>query len=125
MTDRTENTAAEPEAISGTYIYDGRMAQKGYAVNKMFMSLKDAENRAAFKQDEAGYAARYGLTEDQIAPIRDRDLVGILRQGGNIYYVWKIASILGWNMRQVCANQASMTLDDFMKDRYPHWRAEG
>ena len=125
MTEQTEKSAAIPAAITGTYVYDGRMARMGYAINKMFMSLKDAENRDAFKQDEAGYAAQYGLTEDQMAPIRARDLVGILKQGGNIYYVWKIASILGWNMRQVCANQASMTLEEFMQDRYPNWKAEG
>jgi len=39
--------------ISGTIMFDGRQAQKGYALNRMCFSFNSAENRAAFLRDEA------------------------------------------------------------------------
>ena len=38
--------------IPGTTLFDGRMASKGYALNKMCFSFNDAANRKAFVEDE-------------------------------------------------------------------------
>ena len=51
--------------IFGTTLFDGAMARKGYALNKMCFSFNGATNRAAFKADEEAYMRRYGLNEEQ------------------------------------------------------------
>lgn len=52
--------------IPGTYIFDGRMARKGYALNKMCYSFNEAKNREAFKADETAYCERCGLNMQDI-----------------------------------------------------------
>ena len=59
--------------IEGTTPFDGDAARKGYALNKMCFSFNSAENRAAFKQDEEAYMAKYGLTDAQVRPLPDGD----------------------------------------------------
>ncbi len=103
--------------IPGTYVYDGRMAMKGYVLNKMFMSFIDPANRERFEADEWAYMKEYGLSDEQCQAVMDRDLLRILQLGGNVYYVWKIAAIAKWNMRMVCANQAGMEYEDFLENR--------
>ena len=73
--------------IEGTTPFDGDMARKGYALNKMCFSFNAAENRAAFKADEEGYMTRYGLTEPQKAAIRSKQVLALIAAGGNAYYL--------------------------------------
>ena len=47
-------TAARAPDIPGTTLFDGTMARKGYALNKMCYSFNQAANRDAFVRDEAG-----------------------------------------------------------------------
>ena len=41
------------DSIPGTYVYDSRRAQIGYALNMFCMSLNKLENRQRFKENEA------------------------------------------------------------------------
>jgi protocatechuate 4,5-dioxygenase alpha chain len=50
-----------PRAIPGTTPFDGTMARKGYALNKMCFSFNDKANRDAFLADEEGYMRQYAL----------------------------------------------------------------
>ena len=54
--------------IPGTPIFDGDMAQKGYALNAMCYSFNSADNRAAFKADEDAYCRKFGLSDEPNAP---------------------------------------------------------
>ncbi len=78
--------------IPGVTAFDGRLAQRGYALNRMCFSLNRAENRAAMLRDERGYCARYGLTPQQYEAVRRRDVLALLEAGGNINYVANLAS---------------------------------
>ena len=69
--------------IEGTTPFDGDMARKGYALNKMCFSFNSADNRAAFKNDEEAYMRQYGLTEPQKAAIRSRQVLDLIAAGGN------------------------------------------
>ncbi len=60
-------TAAREPDIPGTTLFDGAMARKGYALNRMCYSFNTADNRDAFVRDEAAYCAQYGLTDEQLA----------------------------------------------------------
>lgn len=99
--------------IPGTFIFDGDLAQKGYALNRMCFSFNSAENRDAFVRDEEAYCRKYGLNEEQREAIRKRDVLGLLNAGGNIYYLAKFAGIFGLNVQDVGALQTGMTVEAF------------
>ncbi|MBT0964014.1 protocatechuate 4,5-dioxygenase subunit alpha [Denitromonas iodatirespirans] len=105
-------TAAKRQ-IPGTTLFDGDMAQKGYALNKMCFSFNHADNRAEFVRDEAAYCARYGLNAEQAEAIRSRDVLGLLAAGGNVYYLAKLAGILGLDVQDLGAAQTGMSKDAF------------
>jgi len=104
---------AHDKPIPGTTLFDGSQARKGYALNKMCFSFNSADNRNAFKADEAAYMRQYGLTEPQAAAIRNRDVLGLLAAGGNVYYLAKFAGILGLDVQDLGAAQTGMSKADF------------
>ena len=99
--------------IFGTTPFDGAMAQKGYALNKMCFSFNNAANRAAFKADEQAYMRAYGLDDQQASAISARDVLGLLAAGGNVYYLAKFAGILALDVQDLGAAQTGMTKDAF------------
>lgn len=99
--------------IFGTTLFDGDQARKGYALNKMCFSFNDAGNREAFRADEEAYMKYYQLTSEQAAAIRARDVLGLLRAGGNVYYLAKFAGILGLDVQDLGALQTGMTKEEF------------
>jgi len=105
--------SSRPAPIPGTTLFDGTQAQKGYALNKMCFSFNSADNRNAFKADEAAYMAQYGLNEQQAEAIRTRNVLGLLAAGGNVYYLAKFAGILGLDVQDLGAAQTGMTKEEF------------
>jgi protocatechuate 4,5-dioxygenase alpha chain len=101
------------EAIPGTYIFDGALAVKGYALNKMCYSFNDASNRAEFKRDEDAYCAKFGLSAEQRAAVRSRDVLALLAAGGNVYYLAKFLGIFGLGVQDIGAQQTGMSLAAF------------
>lgn len=101
------------DPIPGTTIFDGRMAMKGYALNKMCYSFNRKENRDEFLRDEEAYFDKYGLTEEQRQAVRERDVLKMIAAGGNIYYLAKLAGIFGLNVQDVGAQQRGMSVEDF------------
>ena len=99
--------------IPGTKLFDGKMARKGYALNKMCFSFNDAANRAAFLADEEGYMKKYSLTEPQAAAIRAKNVLQLIAAGGNAYYLAKFAGIFKLDMQDIGAQQTGMTKDEF------------
>ena len=106
-------SVSAPEPIPGTTIFDGAMAMKGYALNKMCFSFNDAGNRAAFQADEEAYMRKYGLNAQQAAAIRARDVLGLIAAGGNVYYLAKFAGILGLDVQDLGAAQTGVTKEEF------------
>ena len=100
-------------SISGTTVFDGVQARKGYALNKMCFSFNSAENRAEFKRDEEAYCAKYGLNPAQRNAIRNRNVLELIAAGGNIYYLAKFAGIFGLSVQDVGAQQTGMTVEAF------------
>ncbi|WP_334129968.1 protocatechuate 4,5-dioxygenase subunit alpha [Sneathiella sp.] len=99
--------------IPGTILFDGNQAVKGYQLNKMCFSFNEAKNREAFLKDEDAYCAKYGLTPAQREAIKERNVLKLLKLGGNIYYLAKFTGIFGLNMQDIGAQQAGMTLEEF------------
>jgi len=111
-------------AIPGTLVFDGDAAQAGYALNAMCYSFNQAENRAAFVEDEEAYMDRFSLTEEQREAVRNRDVLAMLSAGGNVYYLAKLAGILGLNVQDLGALQTGMSLDDFKAALLSHGMTE-
>ncbi|MDD0815626.1 protocatechuate 4,5-dioxygenase subunit alpha [Curvibacter sp. HBC28] len=105
-------TQAQPP-IPGTTVFDGEQAQKGYALNKMCYAFNSAEQRAAFKADEAGFMRAWGLNEEQTRAISERDVLGLLAAGGNVYYLAKFAGILGLDVQDLGAAQTGLNKEAF------------
>jgi protocatechuate 4,5-dioxygenase, alpha chain len=99
--------------IPGTVVFDGALAQRGLALNKMCFSFNDAENRAAFLRDEDGYCDKYGLTAEQRAAVKHRNVLEMIAAGGNVYYLAKLAGIFGLNVQDLGAQQTGMTVEAF------------
>ena len=99
--------------IPGTTIFDGRMAMKGYALNKMCFSFNEEANRDAFLHDEEAYLEKYSLTEEQKQAVRSRNVLQMLAAGGNIYYLAKLAGIFGLTVQDVGAQQTGVSVDEF------------
>lgn len=99
--------------IPGTKPFGATLAQKGYALNKMCFSFNDADNRTAFRSDEAAYMKKYGLTDEQTKAISSRDVLGLLNAGGNVYYLAKFAGILGLDVQDLGAAQTGMSKEAF------------
>jgi len=95
--------------IPGTILFDGVQARKGYALNKMCFSFNEAANRAEFKADEDGDMRRYGVDAQQAQAIRERNVLGLLAAGGNVYYLAKFAGILGLDVQDLGAAQTGMS----------------
>ncbi|MEP7182942.1 MAG: protocatechuate 4,5-dioxygenase subunit alpha [Betaproteobacteria bacterium] len=99
--------------IPGTTVFDGYLARKGYALNRMCYSFNSADNRADFTRDEEAYCRKYGLGDEQKQAVANRNVLELMAAGGNIYYLAKFAGILGLDVQDIGAQQTGMTKDDF------------
>lgn len=99
--------------IPGTTIFNGEMAMKGYALNKMCYSFNAAEARAEYLQDPAAYYAKFKLTDTQIKACENKNVLELIAAGGNIYYLAKFAGIFKLSVQDVGAQQTGMTTDEF------------
>jgi protocatechuate 4,5-dioxygenase, alpha chain len=96
-----------------TAVFDGRLAQHGYALNKMCYSFNEAANRSDFLRDEDGYCRRFQLNDAQRDAVRRRDVLAMLAAGGNIYYLAKLAGIFGLNVQDIGAQQTGRSVEEF------------
>ena len=103
----------KPHGIPGTVLFDDAQAQKGLALNRMCFSFNSAANREAFRKDEDGYCNKYGLTPEQRAAVKSRNVLQLIDAGGNIYYLAKLAGIFGLNVQDIGAQQTGMSVDAF------------
>ncbi len=103
--------------IPGTYVFDGEHSLKGYHLNMFCMSLNKAGNREAFRADEAVYLQAFPMSEAQRQAVLNRDWLGMLRLGGNIYYTFKVAIFSGLNMQQAGAAMSGngMSFEEFQQ----------
>jgi protocatechuate 4,5-dioxygenase alpha chain len=103
--------------IAGTSIFDLRASRRGYRLNKMCGSLCDPRNREAFKRDEEGYMARFGLSESEKDLIRKRDFAGMIHAGMNIYFMLKIGSVTGNSLYRMGAQMRGESYEEFLSTR--------
>jgi protocatechuate 4,5-dioxygenase alpha chain len=99
--------------IPGTTVFDATQSRLGYHLNMFCMSLMKADNRAAFKVDEAGYLARYPMSAEQRQAVLDRDYNRMIALGGNIYFLAKIGATDGFSFQNLAAKMTGVPEDQY------------
>jgi protocatechuate 4,5-dioxygenase alpha chain len=77
------------------------------------MSLNKADNRDEFRQDEAAYLNKLKLSDEQKKAVLERDWLGMLQLGGNIYYTFKLAIFDGRSMQFVGGAMSDVSEEEF------------
>lgn len=106
----------EYDKIPGSYVFDGHMAHGSFAMNKLFYSFNEEENRKAFDADPAAFCDRFGLTPEQKALVVNQDFLGALRSGANIYYMAKFCIPRGVSVQDTGAAFQGISGDEFREN---------
>jgi protocatechuate 4,5-dioxygenase alpha chain len=104
---------AEFDDIPGTTVFTAERSHQGFHLNQFCMSLKDAQNRAKFKEDERAYLDEWPMTEAQKKAVLERDYNKMIALGGNIYFLAKIFATDGQSFQSAAASMAGMTVEDY------------
>ena len=99
--------------IPGTFVFDAEKSRQGFGINMFCMSLMKAENREAFKADEAGYLNRFAMTAEQKQAVLDRDWNRMIELGGNIYFTSKLGATDGLSFQNLAADMTGMTQQQY------------
>jgi protocatechuate 4,5-dioxygenase alpha chain len=103
----------EYDDIPGTYVFDYERSYQGYHLNMFAMSLLKPENRDAFLADEEGYLKKFPMTEEQCQTVFNRDWLGMIKLGGNIYYTSKIGATLGHSFQYIAGEMCGMSQEEY------------
>ena len=101
--------------IPGTTLFDAQRSRQGYHLNMFCMSLMKAENRDAFKADEAAYLQKFPMTAEQRDAVLKREWNRLISLGGNIYFLAKLFSTDGKSFQQVAAIMTGSTQEDYAR----------
>ncbi|MEP7244282.1 MAG: protocatechuate 4,5-dioxygenase subunit alpha [Gammaproteobacteria bacterium] len=99
--------------IPGTYVFTGDRAIQGRHLNRFCMSLMSPANRTRFKAEERAYLDEWPMSESQKQAVLKRDFEALLEQGGNIFFVLKIAAVDGRTTQSVAASLAGQSTDEY------------
>jgi len=101
--------------IPGTYVFNFERSHQGYHLNQFCMSLLKPDNRQAFLADEAAYLQKYPMTPQQRQAVLDRDWLGMVKLGGNVYYTSKIGATLGHSFQYIAAEMSGVSQEEYAK----------
>lgn len=104
--------------IPDTIVFDLDESRKGYRLNKMCDSLTSEANRTAYRADEPAYLAAHGLTDEEKRIILVRDWAALNAMGGNIYYLMKLAFVVGQGLYRMGAQMRGQSYEDFLTTRH-------
>lgn len=98
----------------GTIEFTAERALEGQALNRFALSLRSPDRRADFLADEPGYLRRFGLADDQRKLIAARDWTGLLRAGGHLQAILKLAATVGEDLWSIGAHNAGCSREDLI-----------
>ena len=90
----------------GTLVYSSELALRGHKLNVFALSLRSPACRQAFLADEKSYVQDCGLSSQEQAMVFDRDWTRLLRAGGHLQAILKIAATVGQNLWHIGAHNA-------------------
>ena len=95
----------------GTLVYSSELALQGHRLNRFALSLRSPACRQTFLADEKSYMQSYGLSPQEQALVVDRDWTGLLRAGGHLQAILKIAATVGQHLWHIGAHNAGTDAD--------------
>ncbi|WP_063910558.1 hypothetical protein [Paraburkholderia monticola] len=101
----------------GTYANCGRRAQQALRFNRFCYDFRFPENREAFKTDPEAAMARYELDETDRELVRQRDWLGLVRRGGNVFVLLRLSQLCGQNLTETGAQMRGETLEQYLASR--------
>ena len=101
------------DSIPGTYVFDGKTAHSAYGLNRLLYSFNDEANRQEFDADKAAYADKFGLSPEQKKALLEDDFLTLLRIGGNIYHIAKLAVPRGFSVQDAGAAFQGISTEQF------------
>jgi protocatechuate 4,5-dioxygenase alpha chain len=109
---KPEKTYAD---IPGTTVFDAEQSRKGYHLNMFCMSLMKAANRERFKANERAFLDEWPMTEAQKQGVLARNYNGLIKLGGNIYFLAKIFATDGKSFQHAAALMTGMSQEDYAR----------
>ena len=103
--------------ITDTYVFDLEMSEKGRRINRLAEWLNSAENRAEFKADMDKHMDRFELSDTEKKLILENDWLNLVKVGGNIYNVVRIAALFDVGLYPLGAQQLGISYEEFLKTR--------
>lgn len=108
---------AGAEALTGTYPFTLARSVKGFRLNTFLHALTDPQHRAAFLGDEEKALAAAGLTAEECAMVRQRDLRAMIQYGVSFFMLEKLGAVTGVSNLHIYAAMRGETLEQFQKTR--------
>lgn len=99
--------------IPGTTIFTIEKAREGFQLNQFCMSLRSAENRARFHENERAYLDEWPMTDAQKQAVLDRDFQAMLDLGGNVYFLSKIFASDGLSYVQAVSTMTDLSVEEY------------
>jgi len=106
-------TSEEYADIPGTYLFDKNACAKGYNLNMFCMSMMKEANRKEYLADRSAYLDKWDLTPEQKKAVLDLNWLGLIQNGGNIYYVSKLGATHGYSFEAMAASMTGNTRESY------------
>jgi protocatechuate 4,5-dioxygenase alpha subunit len=113
----TTTQLAPGAKIGDAEVFDLALSWRGYRINKMCNALSQPGERAAFQADEEAFMERFRLSQEERALVRARDFAGLLRSGGNIYFLLKLGVVTGNGLYKMGASMRGESYEQFLATR--------
>lgn len=101
------------EDVPGTYLFNRERCRQGYHLNMFCMSLLKEENRKEYLADEEAYLDKFPMTEEQRRCVLEKDWLGMLKAGGNIYYMSKLGATHGRSFQYMAGAMSGLTQEEY------------
>jgi protocatechuate 4,5-dioxygenase, alpha chain len=99
--------------IPGTSVFTGEASRRGYGLNQFSRSLMSEPTRMSFLANERAFLDELPLTQAQKTAVLERDYSAMLREGGNIFFILKIAATDGRSVQSVVSSFTDQTEADY------------
>ena len=105
------------ESIAGNYPFDLRTSIRTLRINRFFWNLAKPHNRDLLLSDPDEAFRRAELSEEEIALIRSRDWLALIRYGVNFFVLEKYARVVRTSNLEVYAQMRGESFEEFLKTR--------
>ena len=105
------------ESLGGTYPFDVARSVERMRINRFFWNLTQPAFRDRFVADEAALCRDSGLMAEEIALVKARDWLGLVKYGVNFFVLEKALRVLKVTNLHAYAQMRGETFEEFLETR--------